>query len=277
MAVSTLQAQVAISRYLTVKEGKMGKFMDLAAAKTKKYNSKKGQPIYYTFQVLTGPNAQQFWRVQVAPKIDDFDTADTKGNNYWQETVGNLHTTRNTQMWSFNENASHDPGGSDVNMLSRMLFYTISNTGSKGFWKFRMRVARVMKEMNSDLSMFVWNCKSGCNGNVVLVSFGHKNYADQRMDNETEYPKLVEKYNNLAREALSNGDKILSENYFQHADHFTRILNEQESYRKTRFSENKVNDKIVEEDELSEKVEEKKIESIDNVSEIKSSTEKNSA
>ena len=40
--------------------------------------------------------------------------------------------------------------------------------------------------------------------------------------------KLIEKYNNLAREALSSGDKILSENYFQHADHFTRILNEQE-------------------------------------------------
>ncbi len=48
--------------------------------------------------------------------------------------------------------------------------------------------------------------------------------------------KLIEKYNNLAREALSSGDKILSENYFQHADHFTRIQNEQESYKKTRFS-----------------------------------------
>jgi len=50
--------------------------------------------------------------------------------------------------------------------------------------------------------------------------------------------KLIEKYNNLAREALSNEDKILSENYFQHADHFTRVLNEQESYRKSRLSEN---------------------------------------
>ena len=40
--------------------------------------------------------------------------------------------------------------------------------------------------------------------------------------------KLIEKYNDLAREALSNGDKILSENYFQHADHFTRILDDQE-------------------------------------------------
>ena len=35
--------------------------------------------------------------------------------------------------------------------------------------------------------------------------------------------KLHDKYNNLAREALSTGDKILSENYFQHADHFSRI------------------------------------------------------
>ncbi len=40
--------------------------------------------------------------------------------------------------------------------------------------------------------------------------------------------KLIEKYNNLAREALSTGDKILSENYFQYADHFTRVLNERE-------------------------------------------------
>jgi hypothetical protein len=43
--------------------------------------------------------------------------------------------------------------------------------------------------------------------------------------------KLIEKYNDLAREALANEDKILSENYFQHADHFMRILNEQEKNR----------------------------------------------
>ena len=55
--------------------------------------------------------------------------------------------------------------------------------------------------------------------------------------NNHNAPKLIEKYNDLAREALSNGDKILSENYLQHADHFTRILNEKESFKKERFSE----------------------------------------
>ena len=65
--------------------------------------------------------------------------------------------------------------------------------------------------------------------------------------------KLIEKYSNLAREALSNGDKILSENYFQHADHFTRIMNEQENFRKTRFSQESLDNKKDEKDESTEK------------------------
>ena len=63
--------------------------------------------------------------------------------------------------------------------------------------------------------------------------------------NNHNAPKLIEKYNNLAREALSAGDKILSENYFQHADHFTRILSEQEIYRKLKQNENN-SDKVEE-------------------------------
>ena len=57
--------------------------------------------------------------------------------------------------------------------------------------------------------------------------------------NNHNAPKLIEKYNDLAREALSNGDKILSENYLQHADHFTRILNEKEIFKREKISENK--------------------------------------
>ena len=52
--------------------------------------------------------------------------------------------------------------------------------------------------------------------------------------------KLIEKYNNLAREALSVNDKILSENYFQHADHFTRILNNQDAQKKLNSTSNDI-------------------------------------
>ena len=65
--------------------------------------------------------------------------------------------------------------------------------------------------------------------------------------------KLIEKYNNLAREALSSGDKILSENYFQHGDHFTRILNEQESYRKSKISNESSETKLSNQDSNLEK------------------------
>ena len=76
--------------------------------------------------------------------------------------------------------------------------------------------------------------------------------------------KLIEKYNNLAREALSSGDKILSENYFQHADHFTRILNEQEKYKKSRFSvESKEEKNLIVNNKTIEKEEESKEKDVD--------------
>tara|TARA_B100001109_G_scaffold243429_1_gene229243 strand:+ start:140 stop:580 length:441 start_codon:yes stop_codon:yes gene_type:complete len=67
--------------------------------------------------------------------------------------------------------------------------------------------------------------------------------------NNHNAPKLIEKYNDLAREASSNGDKILSENYLQHADHFTRILNERESFKREKSAENKIqeNENVIEE------------------------------
>ena len=52
--------------------------------------------------------------------------------------------------------------------------------------------------------------------------------------------KLIEKYNEMAREAIANEDRVLSENYFQHADHFTRVQNEQDSARMARINSSTV-------------------------------------
>ena len=84
--------------------------------------------------------------------------------------------------------------------------------------------------------------------------------------------KLIEKYSDLAREASSSGDKILSENYLQHADHFTRVMNEQDALKKERFADNKTtnNDlKPVEKNNKSEEISKDKI-----VEKIKSETQK---
>ena len=69
--------------------------------------------------------------------------------------------------------------------------------------------------------------------------------------------KLIEKYNDLAREAVSNGDKILSENYYQHADHFTRILNEQERSKTLRENEKQSKIEVVSDNTIKEENKEK--------------------
>ncbi len=68
--------------------------------------------------------------------------------------------------------------------------------------------------------------------------------------------KLLEKYNGLAKEASLNGDKILSESYYQHADHFLRVVENQnliQNNRKPHLNNSSIeknsDNKIVIEDE----------------------------
>ena len=69
--------------------------------------------------------------------------------------------------------------------------------------------------------------------------------------------KLIEKYNNLAREALSSGDKILSENYLQHADHFSRILSSQELSKNQAERDNVIEQNFKKDLDQTEKKEDK--------------------
>ena len=85
------------------------------------------------------------------------------------------------------------------------------------------------------------------------LSNGHKLQSEFNSNSEFKHrnpgrnnqnaAKLIDKYNNLAREALSAGDKILSENYLQHADHFSRILSSQELNKS-----NHENNNVIEQD-----------------------------
>ena len=83
------------------------------------------------------------------------------------------------------------------------------------------------------------NYKSSGDRNKFNNNFSNNETFQRKVPGRNNHnaSKLIDKYNNLAREALSSGDKILSENYFQHADHFTRFLNEREIQKKTSFLE----------------------------------------
>ena len=82
------------------------------------------------------------------------------------------------------------------------------------------------------------------------------NFKRNQSRNNLNFPKLIENYTNFAREALSNGDKIQSENYLQHADHFTRLLAEKEKIKKgetNKIASNNVYSNTEKSDEVSEK------------------------
>mgnify|MGYP003689229441 FL=1 len=102
------------------------------------------------------------------------------------------------------------------------------------------------------------NFKSNSERNKYSNNFSNTENFQRKVPGRNNHnaPKLIEKYNNLAREALSSGDKILTENYFQHSDHFTRILNEKEIQKKTFYKDNN----SVKSDDLNEG-KEKKIDS----------------
>ena len=73
--------------------------------------------------------------------------------------------------------------------------------------------------------------------NRLNSDFGNRENGFRRKNNRNNgnVEKLITKYNELAREALSNGDKILSENYYQYADHFLRISIEQKERQKDKL------------------------------------------
>ena len=95
------------------------------------------------------------------------------------------------------------------------------------------------------------NFKSNSDNSKFGSNFSNNDNFKRKVPGRNNHnaPKLIEKYNDLAREALSNGDKILSENYLQHADHFQRIQNEREVFRRDKnFSEkSEINSDVVEE------------------------------
>ena len=91
----------------------------------------------------------------------------------------------------------------------------------------------------------------------ILISntnFQRKNHRN----NNHNAARLIEKYSSLAREALSSGDKILSESYYQHSDHFVRVLNEKEKNQSlNRVEKNKSEESKLPLDEKSQETDNK--------------------
>ena len=65
------------------------------------------------------------------------------------------------------------------------------------------------------------------NGSNGLNTNGNMNFGrNGSMNNIHNVEKTMQKYQQLAKDAQSNGDPVLAQNYLQHADHYLRRYNE---------------------------------------------------
>lgn len=196
-SINFMDAQVIQTRRLEVPRTEMAKFVMAASKKTQLYNSKPGQPRYLTFEILTGPYANNFIRVQAADSVAEFDNVDQVGNDYWFKTTGDLHNSIGNRMWSLAKSVSYIPEPANYEDLRRVIYYNFTDSGSDDFWRFRERVKKAMEASGYGHRMGVWFCQSGCDGNVVMVRFHHKDFAGQMADYGEPLENMIAKYNEL--------------------------------------------------------------------------------
>ena len=94
------------------------------------------------------------------------------------------------------------------------------------------------------------------NGSSNTSSFNNGNINFNRngsMNNSHHVEKTMQKFQQLAKDAQSNGDPVLAQNYLQHADHYLRRLNELIEKKESYEDKNKISNNTTSEETLLEK------------------------
>jgi len=92
------------------------------------------------------------------------------------------------------------------------------------------------------------------NGSNSLNNNGNLNFnRNGSMNNIHNVEKTMQKYQQLAKDAQSNGDPVLSQNYLQHADHYLRRYNELNEKRENQIDKTSSEEKSLPKEEIIEK------------------------
>ena len=221
-------AQVIQARVLDIEPMNLAKMKSAVAEKTKLYNSKKGTTRFSTFEILSGPNANNLWRVQHGNEIGDFDSSvSSQELDYWWKMTGKLHTPLANRFWYLNKDATYIPEGYKRLNHRRVIIYKLIPGKEKDFWRYRTRLVNAMKEAGWKNRVGVMSCTSGCNGNWVMVRYHHKDLSSMQEENSNMFSKVVEKYNQIYGEESYEDDYTnIQLSVSENISHFQKLLPE---------------------------------------------------
>ena len=151
-------------RYITVKEGMRDEFIDAAAKKTRRFNSKEGSPRFFTWEITDGPRQGQFVRGQSGTTWSDFDSPpDQKGRDYWMKNVNPyIKEQGNMQTWRYFPDISYDGRGDNVPPnFARQRFYNINPGMDSRMIEIARKIKQVSETNKADVSYAWYHLESG--------------------------------------------------------------------------------------------------------------------
>ena len=193
---ANLNSQIIQTRVLYVETENVKEFESAVAKKTQMFNGKGSKEKWFTFKILTGPNAMNYSRVRLAEDLSELDYQNKKGNEYWFKNVP--HTSGTQYTWRRNNEASYITGNYDGVNHRRIVFVSYKYSKRKDFWTFRYRVKKVLEKMQQPYNRGVFSLISGgSRPNVVMIRYLFKSYEEEQNWRENEVPKIKSTYKEL--------------------------------------------------------------------------------
>ena len=195
----SVNSQVVQTWNWTANQGQSADFEKAVADKTKKYNSSKDGAVLYTFQINSGNQVGDYWRIRIENELKNFDKQYPSGLKAMQNNAGKYGRVTNSSWYNIVERATHWPEGDNnwKKPLKRYFVYNYDGEHEADFWAFRYKVKGALEQSGADVNMTTLQCFAGCQGNQVMVIFSHSNFEDLQNDNSSEWAKVYEKYNEL--------------------------------------------------------------------------------
>ena len=169
-------------RYITVKDGMRDEFIEAAAKKTRRFNSKEGSRRFFTWEITDGPRQGQFVRGQSGTTWSDFDAPPPqKQVDYWMKNVNTyVKKTGNMQTWAYLPDLSYNGRGDNAPPanFARQWFSHVKPGMNAKYMELRRKIKEVHETKKTDAYFNVFRLVSGGDRSTRLSSTGFYEWAD---------------------------------------------------------------------------------------------------